>query len=167
MTVPPEASDQARAHHEESPGRPVHLDAGGTSPAAAQAPRIPVLIDTDIGSDIDDAFALALALASPELDLRGDHHRRRPGRGPRLDRLPLPSHAGIEHDPGRRRAGAAAGLRRRLADPVPPPSRAVFNRTQKPVKEPAVEFMYEKLKAQPGKLTLIAARPAHQRRPAA
>ena len=36
----------------------------------AQAPaiaRTPLLLDTDIGSDIDDAFALALIFASPEL----------------------------------------------------------------------------------------------------
>jgi hypothetical protein len=33
--------------------------------------RVPVLLDTDIGSGIDDAFALALILASPELELRG------------------------------------------------------------------------------------------------
>jgi hypothetical protein len=33
--------------------------------------RVPVILDTDIGTDIDDAFALALILASPELDLRG------------------------------------------------------------------------------------------------
>ena len=32
---------------------------------------VPVILDTDIGTDIDDAFALALALASPELELRG------------------------------------------------------------------------------------------------
>lgn len=31
---------------------------------------IPIVLDTDIGSDIDDAFALALVIASPELDLR-------------------------------------------------------------------------------------------------
>jgi inosine-uridine nucleoside N-ribohydrolase len=31
---------------------------------------IPVILDTDIGDDIDDALALALALQSPELDLR-------------------------------------------------------------------------------------------------
>ena len=38
---------------------------------AGDAPRpIPIVLDTDIGSDIDDAFALALVLASPELDLR-------------------------------------------------------------------------------------------------
>src|SRR6266508_3355917 len=43
----------------------------GAPPVAAQAPpRLPVIIDTDIGSDIDDAFALALALASPELDVK-------------------------------------------------------------------------------------------------
>lgn len=33
--------------------------------------RIKVLIDTDIGDDIDDALALALALNSPELDIVG------------------------------------------------------------------------------------------------
>ena len=30
-----------------------------------------VIIDTDIGTDIDDAYAVLLALASPELDVRG------------------------------------------------------------------------------------------------
>src|SRR5690349_11599357 len=33
------------------------------------AERIPVIIDTDIGADIDDAFALGLALVSPELEI--------------------------------------------------------------------------------------------------
>src|SRR5579862_8331060 len=32
--------------------------------------RIPVIFDTDIRDDIDDALALALALQSPELDVR-------------------------------------------------------------------------------------------------
>ncbi len=32
---------------------------------------IPVIIDTDIGDDVDDALALALALRSPEIDLVG------------------------------------------------------------------------------------------------
>ena len=46
------------------PGRPV----------AAQVPalqRVPLILDTDLGSGIDDAFALALALASPELEIVG------------------------------------------------------------------------------------------------
>lgn len=31
---------------------------------------LPILLDTDIGTDVDDALALALLLASPEVDLR-------------------------------------------------------------------------------------------------
>ena len=38
---------------------------------AAPPPKTPILLDTDIGTDIDDAFALALVLESPELDLLG------------------------------------------------------------------------------------------------
>jgi len=36
---------------------------------AASQSKSPILLDTDIGTDIDDAFALALILQSPELDL--------------------------------------------------------------------------------------------------
>jgi inosine-uridine nucleoside N-ribohydrolase len=36
----------------------------------AQAKPVPVIFDTDIGDDIDDALALALALQSPELDVK-------------------------------------------------------------------------------------------------
>ena len=39
------------------------------TPAAAQP--IPILFDTDIGTDIDDAYALALILRSPEVELLG------------------------------------------------------------------------------------------------
>src|ERR1700729_254456 len=54
--------------------------AGSAGPSArAQAPKPTtastkqekVIIDTDIGDDIDDAFALALALHSPELQILG------------------------------------------------------------------------------------------------
>jgi inosine-uridine nucleoside N-ribohydrolase len=38
---------------------------------AKPLPRMKVIIDTDIGDDIDDAFALALALRSPELEILG------------------------------------------------------------------------------------------------
>jgi inosine-uridine nucleoside N-ribohydrolase len=34
------------------------------------ASKIPVILDTDIGTDIDDTWALALMLKSPELDIR-------------------------------------------------------------------------------------------------
>ncbi len=39
--------------------------------ASASAQKIPILLDTDIGTDIDDAFALALIVRSPELELLG------------------------------------------------------------------------------------------------
>jgi len=39
-------------------------------PLAASAANIPAILDTDIGDDIDDTWALTLALKSPELDLK-------------------------------------------------------------------------------------------------
>ena len=56
------------------------------SVAAAAPARTPVILDTDIGTDIDDAWALGLRPGPRErFDLAGrDHHRRRhrrPGRG--------------------------------------------------------------------------------------
>jgi purine nucleosidase len=41
------------------------------STGAATSPKIPIILDTDIGTDIDDAFALALIIDSPELELLG------------------------------------------------------------------------------------------------
>jgi inosine-uridine nucleoside N-ribohydrolase len=38
--------------------------------AAAQARKTPVILDSDIGDDIDDTWALGLLLSSPELDLK-------------------------------------------------------------------------------------------------
>ena len=38
---------------------------------AAASAKTPILLDTDIGTDIDDAFALALIVRSPELELLG------------------------------------------------------------------------------------------------
>ena len=44
----------------------------GTGSAAAQAPaQTPVIFDTDIGTDIDDAYALVALLQRPELEVLG------------------------------------------------------------------------------------------------
>src|SRR5689334_11626140 len=40
-------------------------------PASRPQQKIPILLDTDIGGDVDDAFAVALILGSPELELLG------------------------------------------------------------------------------------------------
>jgi purine nucleosidase len=42
-----------------------------TMSIAAPPGKTPILLDTDIGTDVDDAFALALILHSPELELLG------------------------------------------------------------------------------------------------
>ena len=44
--------------------------AGAADTLAARPATIPVILDTDIGDDIDDTWALALLLKSPELDLK-------------------------------------------------------------------------------------------------
>ena len=45
--------------------------AGGAAQAQPARPPEKIIIDTDIGDDIDDAFALGLALSSPEFDILG------------------------------------------------------------------------------------------------
>jgi inosine-uridine nucleoside N-ribohydrolase len=42
-----------------------------TSAVAASPTRVPVLFDTDIGTDIDDAYALAVIIHRPEFELLG------------------------------------------------------------------------------------------------
>lgn len=48
---------------------PVFVLAVTSLPSASA--KTPIILDTDIGSDIDDAFALALVINSPELELLG------------------------------------------------------------------------------------------------
>ncbi len=46
------------------------LAMAASGPASPAAAAIPVVLDTDIGDDIDDTWALALLLRSPELDVK-------------------------------------------------------------------------------------------------
>ncbi|MBI1916848.1 MAG: nucleoside hydrolase [Planctomycetes bacterium] len=117
--------------------------------------KVPVLLDTDIGGDIDDALALALALSSPEIDLHGittvdgDAHTRallvcRLLHA--IDRANIPVASGAPlRDPPDYRGQMQYGLR------------PAFRK--RPVKEAAVEFLYARLKANPGELTLCAIGP--------
>jgi inosine-uridine nucleoside N-ribohydrolase len=50
--------------------RPGCLWAQGAASTVSPGPRIPVILATDIGDDIDDTWALGLLLKSPELDLK-------------------------------------------------------------------------------------------------
>jgi len=132
------------------------MNAGAASaqdPAATSASPAPqlVLLDTDIGDDIDDAFALALVLRSPELDLLGittafgDTELR----ARLVDRYL--AGAGRGHVP------VAAGVLTK-ADNVF--TQAAYARRQ-PERPHAngVDFLLEQIRAHPGEITLIAIGP--------
>ena len=117
--------------------------------SAAPTETIPIILDTDIGTDIDDAFALALILQSPELDLlavttvAGDTQARA--------RLA----AKMLHEAGRSNVPVAAG------EPGPPQpidqTRWADGFTGPPlVKEKAVDLMRREIGRRPGKITLVA-----------
>lgn len=124
--------------------------------ARAETPvKIPVILDCDLGDDIDDAFAVALALASPELEIRGittvfgDAYTRAVI-GCRLlhqlDRAEIPIASGTSprEQPtitGQFQYGLRPAFRKR------------------PAKESAAEFIYSQLKSKPGEITLIAVGP--------
>lgn len=134
----------------------------GVEPGRSQpgGEKIPVILDCDIGTDIDDTFAVALAVISPELDLRGITTVSGDTKARALMVCRLLSAA------GRGKVPVAAGE----AEKPPQPLRGwqgqyaihpavIYNRTAKPTKEGAVEFIYNQLKAEPGKITLVAVGP--------
>lgn len=143
------------------------------TPAALAQKKIPVVIDTDIGADIDDAFALGLAIASPELEIRGI---TTVGRGGGPD--PYVQHISKARDEDRAwlvcRFLTQVGLKNIPVaagdDPQPKSSidwqiqyrrhpAAIYNRTLKPVKESAAALTARLAREADGELTLIALGP--------
>ena len=127
--------------------------------ALAQTKPIPVIFDTDIGDDIDDALALALALQSPELDVKlvttvADDVESRT----RLAWKEL----GLF---GRRDVALATGAAEPLLDPKYPDQAAQFTvltaEDQPPAsaRQRASERIIETLLASPVKMTLIPVGP--------
>lgn len=126
--------------------------------------KVPVLLDTDIGTEIDDAFALGLLLNSPEVDLRGvttcgTDAETRAWMVCRflsaVDRKTIPVAWGT---------GAQFGPKVESQFQYRYHPAVLFNRTAKPVtvKEKdrdAVKLMYDQLKADPGKITLLTTGP--------
>jgi purine nucleosidase len=114
--------------------------------------KIPILLDTDIGTDIDDAFALALIARSPELELlgvttvSGDTHARA--------RLA----AKLLWEAGLRRVPVVAGEPGRPLPIEQARWASDFKSTQlRPGS--AVDFLDATLRRQPGKTTLVAIGP--------
>ena len=115
------------------------------------AQTTPVIIDTDVGDDVDDAFAIDLALSSPELHILGitsvwgDTQLR----ARMIDRMLC--------ETGRDEITVTAG--------IPTKSTAMF--TQAPwakagidrAHKDGVTFLLDQIKAHPGEITLLALGP--------
>ncbi|GIW80130.1 MAG: hypothetical protein KatS3mg105_1937 [Gemmatales bacterium] len=129
------------------------------APLDAQTVKIPVILDTDIGTDVDDAFALALAVASPELDLVAvttcaDQGEDRAYLACRfLTQVGVKSIPVAVGQPPQPKYGLDWQIQYRR-HPA-----AIFNRTLKPVKMSAVDLLRQKLNERPGTITLVCLGP--------
>jgi inosine-uridine nucleoside N-ribohydrolase len=119
-----------------------------TKPASGK-----IIIDTDIGDDIDDAFAVALALRSPELQILGitTTFRDTEARAKLVDRIlreagrqDIPVAVGIHTD-------AKIGMSQR-----PYAEGGHFARASHPA---AVDFILEQIRRNPGEITLVCIGP--------
>jgi len=122
--------------------------------AEAQPAREKIIIDTDIGDDIDDAFAVALALSSPQLQVLGfsADFGDTVTRAKMLDRMlgemghsDIPVAMGVPVDVNRN-----AFTQRRYAEG------GAFSRASHPA---SVDFVLDQARKYPGQVTLVAIGP--------
>jgi inosine-uridine nucleoside N-ribohydrolase len=134
------------------------LTVAAVLPAAAQPVRAPVVLDTDIGTDIDDAWALGYLLKSPSLELVGV--ATSDGDTAARARLACKLLARL----GRTDVPVAVGRR----TPAVPADRIDYQfawaedfRGYVPVAAPAVEFLADLIRRHPHQITLVAVGPLH------
>ena len=128
---------------------------------SARAERIRVILDSDLGSDVDDAFALALLLASPELDVVGITlgHGQTGMRGRLACRL--------LYETGREDIPVALGRPTALVvgqSDITGPDPRQFSwaegfTTVEPIETPAADFIADQLRRHPRQITLISVGP--------
>jgi purine nucleosidase len=122
----------------------------------ARQGRSPIILDTDLGTDIDDAWALGYALKSPTFNVVGVT----------VSDADTPSRAKIAckllHRLGRTDVPVAVGRQ----TPAIPPDRVDYQftwaedfQTYKPIGTPAAEFLAQTIRKYPKQLTLIAVGP--------
>jgi inosine-uridine nucleoside N-ribohydrolase len=126
------------------------------SAAAQPAGRMKVILDTDIGTDIDDGWALGYALKSPAFDLIGVTVTD--ADTPQRARLVCK----LLYRLGRTDVPVAMGRK----TPAVPADRIDYQFTwaedfqaYKPVSTPAVDFLADAIRRNPGQVTLIAVGP--------
>jgi purine nucleosidase len=134
----------------QSAGRAASAD--GTPAGLSSAPER-VIIDTDIGDDIDDAFAIGLALRSPELDVLGitTTFGDTETRAKLVDRF--------LGELGRREIPVAAGVPSHATNVFTQRRYAEGGHFARPSHAAAVEFIAEQIRRYPGQITLIAIGP--------
>lgn len=123
------------------------------SPSSRPAQQQLVIIDTDIGDDFDDALAVGLALASPELKILGitSAWGDTALRARLLDRLLC--------ETGRTDIPVAIGIEKHG------PGQAVFTQSRWAGRQPAkphpaaVDFLLDQIQQHPGEITLIGIAP--------
>ncbi len=127
--------------------------------AQAQKPTQPsaaaekIIIDTDIGDDIDDAFAVALALKSPELQVLGisTTFGDTEARAKILDR--------ILGEAGRSEIPVLAGTPTKTTNPMSQRRYGEGGHFAKSSHPNSVEFILDQIRRYPGQITLIAIGP--------
>jgi len=123
-----------------------------TVSASAAPERQQVIVDMDIGDDIDDSFALALLLQSPEIEIVGitTAWGDTALRAQLVERmLRETGHSGIPIATGIATTG----------NPQPFTQARYAQRGQPVAALPAVDFLLEHIRRQPGKITLLALGP--------
>lgn len=123
------------------------------SPVQAQAaPKEQVIVDADIGDDIDDAFAFGLLLNSPEFDILGINSAWG-DTGLRLRLLER-----LLRETGRSGIPLAQGIP--TTSTVPFTQARWAQRGNLPAQAPkAVDFLLQQIRLHPGQITLIALGP--------
>jgi len=124
----------------------------GWAQGAARAPE-KIIIDTDIGDDVDDAFALALALKSPELQVLGvmTTFGDTEARAKIADRF--------LGEVGRAEIPVLAGKATATKNPMSQRKYGEGGRFMKNSQGDAVEFLLEQIRKYPGEITLVAIGP--------
>jgi purine nucleosidase len=130
----------------------VLLLAWGAIHADGQAPE-KIIIDTDIGDDVDDAFALALAVKSPELEILGvtTTFGDTEARAKIVDRF--------LGEMGRGEIPVLAGKATATKNPMSQRKYGESGHFAKNSHGDAVEFLLEQIRKHPGEITLVAIGP--------
>jgi purine nucleosidase len=130
-----------------------HLLAQTQKPTQASSAPEKVIIDTDIGDDIDDAFAIALALKSPELEILGvsTTFGDTEARAKIVDRL--------LGEAGRTDIPVLAGTPTHTTNVMNQKRYGEGGHFAKAVHPNAVDFILDQIRRYPGQITLIAIGP--------